>query len=133
VAGVGTGGTITGTGQILRERFPGVRIVAVEPAKSAVLSGKPAGPHRIDGIGAGFVPDILDRAIISEVRPIDEQDAQVTKLALARREGLLVGISSGAAVKIALDVARELGPGRTVVTVLPDTGERYFSSDESFR
>jgi cysteine synthase len=133
VAGVGTGGTITGVGQVLRAKFPAVRIVAVEPARSAVLSGHPAAAHRIDGIGAGFVPEILDRNLISEVRTIDDEDAQRVKQDLARREGLLVGISSGAAVKIALDVARELGPGKTVVTVLPDTGERYFSSDESFR
>ncbi len=132
VAGVGTGGTITGVGQVLRRKFPAVRIIAVEPAGSAVLSGQPGGEHRIDGIGAGFVPEILDRAQISEVRTIADQEAQRVKLDLARREGLLVGISSGAAVKIALDVAREMGPGRTVVTVLPDTGERYFSSDESF-
>jgi cysteine synthase A len=130
VAGVGTGGTITGVGRVLRQRFPGVRVVAVEPSKSAVLSGQTPGEHRIDGIGAGFVPEILDRSQISEVRTISEQDAQTFKLALAKREGLLVGISSGAAVKIALDVARELGPGKTVVTVLPDTGERYFSTDE---
>ncbi len=109
-----------------------MRIVAIEPSKSAVLSGRAAGEHRIDGIGAGFVPEILDRSIISEVRTISEEEAQEHKLALARREGLLVGISAGAAVKIALDVARELGRGKTVVTVLPDTGERYFSSDESF-
>jgi cysteine synthase A len=133
VAGVGTGGTITGVGRILRRRHPGVRIVAVEPSKSAVLSGQPPGEHRIDGIGAGFVPDILDRAVIDQVRTISEEDAQATKLALARQEGLLVGISAGAAVKIALDVARELGPGHTVVTVLSDTGERYFSSDEFFK
>jgi cysteine synthase len=133
VAGVGTGGTITGAGRVLARAFPRVRIVAIEPSKSAVLSGQPPSEHRIDGIGAGFVPEILDRSIISEVRTISEDDAQAGKLALARREGLLVGISSGAAVKIALDVARELGPGKTVVTVLPDTGERYFSSDESFR
>jgi cysteine synthase len=133
VAGVGTGGTITGAGRVLARAFPGIRIVAIEPSKSAVLSGQPPGEHRIDGIGAGFVPEILDRSIISEVRTISEEDAQAGKLALARREGLLVGISSGAAVKVALDVARELGPGKTVVTVLPDTGERYFSSDESFR
>jgi cysteine synthase A len=130
VAGVGTGGTITGVGQVLRRRFPGVRVVAVEPALAAVLSGRPPSQHRIDGIGAGFVPEILDRSVISEVRTIEEEDAQRVKLDLARREGLLVGISSGAAVKIALDVARELGPGKTVVTVLPDTGERYFSLDE---
>jgi cysteine synthase A len=133
VAGVGTGGTITGVGTVLRRRFPDVRIVAVEPAKSAVLSGGSIGEHRIDGIGAGFVPEILDRSLISEVRTIAEEDAQAMKLLLAKREGLLVGISAGAAVKIALDVARELGPGKTVVTVLPDTGERYFSTDESFK
>jgi cysteine synthase A len=133
VAGVGTGGTITGVGQVLRGKFPGVRIVAVEPSRSAVLSGRPPAAHRIDGIGAGFVPDILDRSVISEVRVIDEEAAQRTKLELARREGLLVGISSGAAVNVALDIARELGPGRTVVTVLPDTGERYFSSDANFK
>jgi cysteine synthase len=133
VAGVGTGGTITGVGQVLRERFPKVRIVAVEPAKSAVLSGKSAGEHRIDGIGAGFVPEILDRSVISEIRAIEEEEAQRVKIDLARREGLLVGISAGAAVKVALDVARELGPGKTVVTVLPDTGERYFSSDDFFK
>jgi cysteine synthase len=133
VAGVGTGGTITGVGRVLRRRFPGVRIVAIEPARSAMLSGRPPGEHRIDGIGAGFVPDILDRGLISEVRAISDEDAQQVKQALARREGLLVGISAGAAVKIALEVARELGPGRTVVTVLPDTGERYFSTDETFK
>ena len=130
VAGVGTGGTITGVGRVLRAGNPNVRVIAVEPSKSAVLSGQPPGEHRIDGIGAGFVPEILDRSVISEVRTITEQDAQTLKLALAKREGLLVGISAGAAVKIALDLAQELGPGRTVVTVLPDTGERYFSTDE---
>jgi cysteine synthase len=133
VAGVGTGGTITGVGRVLRRRFPGVRIVAVEPERSAVLSGRPPGEHRIDGIGAGFIPDILDRGVLSEVRPISEEAAQEVKLSLARREGLLVGISAGAAVQVALAVARELGPGRTVVTVLPDTGERYFSTDETFK
>jgi cysteine synthase A len=130
VAGVGTGGTITGVGRVLRAKFPNVRLVAVEPTESAVLSGRPAGEHRIDGIGAGFVPEILDRSLISEVRTVSEREAQEKKLALAKREGLLVGISSGAAVKVALDLARELGPGKTVVTVLPDTGERYFSTDE---
>ena len=132
VHGVGTGGTITGVGQVLRARFPRVRIIAVEPDKSAVLSGGKPGAHRIDGIGAGFVPAILDRSVLTEVRTISEDDAQRTKLALARREGLLVGISAGASVKIALDVARDLGPGKTVVTILCDTGERYFSSDASF-
>jgi cysteine synthase len=125
VAGVGTGGTITGVGQALRGRRPDVLLIAVEPARSAVLSGGAPGPHRIQGIGAGFVPDILDRALLSEVRPVGEEEAEATRLELARREGLLVGISAGAAVKVALDVARALGPGKTVVTVLPDTGERY--------
>ncbi len=132
VHGVGTGGTITGVGRVLRPLRPDVRIVAVEPEKSAVLSGGPPGEHRIDGIGAGFIPAILDRSVITDVRTISELDAQKTKLALARREGLLVGISAGASVKIALDIARELGPGKTVVTILCDTGERYFSSDAYF-
>jgi cysteine synthase A len=132
VHGVGTGGTITGVGQVLRAAHPHVRIVAVEPEKSAVLSGGKPGEHRIDGIGAGFVPQILDRSVITDVRTISEADAQRTKLELARREGLLVGISAGASVKIALDIARELGPGKTVVTILCDTGERYFSSDAYF-
>lgn len=132
VHGVGTGGTITGVGQVLRAKHPNVRIVAVEPEKSAVLSGGQPGEHRIDGIGAGFVPKILDRSVITDVRAISEADAQRTKLELARREGLLVGISAGASVKVALDIARELGPGKTVVTILCDTGERYFSSDAYF-
>jgi cysteine synthase len=132
VHGVGTGGTITGVGQVLREKRPDVRIVAVEPEESAVLSGGRPRAHRIDGIGAGFVPEILDRSVISEVRTVSEREAQRMKLALARDEGLLVGISAGASVKISLDIARELGPGKTIVTVLCDTGERYFSSDAYF-
>ncbi|MDB4982491.1 MAG: cysteine synthase [Myxococcales bacterium] len=132
VHGVGTGGTITGVGQVLRAKFPEIRIVAVEPAASPVLSGGKPGEHRIDGIGAGFVPANLDRSVLTDVRTITEADAQRTKLELARREGLLVGISAGASVKIALDIARELGPGKTVVTILCDTGERYFSSDAYF-
>jgi len=132
VAAVGTGGTISGVGRVLLGRNPQTRVVAVEPEKSPVLSGGRPAAHRIDGIGAGFVPQILDRSVISEVRTISEEDAQRVKLELARREGLLVGISAGANVKIALDVARELGPGHTVVTILCDTGERYFSSDAQF-
>jgi cysteine synthase A len=128
VAGVGTGGTITGVGQALRARRADVALVAVEPSKSAVLSGGAPGPHRIQGIGAGFVPEILDLALLTEVRRVGEDEAEATRLDLARREGLLVGISAGAAVKVALDVARALGPGKTVVTVLPDTGERYVSA-----
>jgi cysteine synthase A len=127
VAGVGTGGTITGVGQALRARHPGVAIVAVEPARSAVLSGGEPGAHAIQGIGAGFVPPILDRPLLTEVRRVTEADAHRVKLALARKEGLFAGVSSGAAVAVALDLARELGPGKTVVTVLPDTGERYVS------
>jgi cysteine synthase A len=132
VAGVGTGGTISGVGRVLLQKNAETKVVAVEPEKSAVLSGGKPAAHRIDGIGAGFVPQILDRSVISEVRTISEEDAQRVKLDLARREGLLVGISAGANVKIALDLARELGPGKTVVTVLCDTGERYFSSDSQF-
>jgi cysteine synthase A len=124
VAGVGTGGTITGVGQALRARYPEIAIIAVEPTASAVLSGGAPGPHRIQGIGAGFVPEILDRALLTEVRRVGEAEAEGSRIDLARREGLLVGISAGAAVKVALDVARALGPGKTVVTVLPDTGER---------
>jgi cysteine synthase len=128
VAGIGTGGTITGVGRALRARHPGVAIIGVEPASSAVLSGGTPGPHRIQGIGAGFVPENLDRSLLAEVRRVNEADAEEHRLRLAREEGLLVGISAGAAVKVALDVARALGPGKTVVTVLPDTGERYVSA-----
>lgn len=127
VAGVGTGGTITGVGQALRAAAPGVRLVAVEPEASAVLTGGRPGPHGIQGIGAGFVPELLDRGLLSEIRTISARDARREQQALAREEGLLVGISSGANVKVALDVAAELGEGKTVVTVLADTGERYLS------
>jgi len=133
VAGVGTGGTITGVGRALRARHPGVAIIGVEPTNSAVLSGGPPGPHRIQGIGAGFVPENLDRSLLSEVRRVSEGDAEEHRLRLAREEGLLVGISAGAAVKAAIDVARALGPGKTVVTVLPDTGERYISAPSTAR
>jgi cysteine synthase len=133
VAGVGTGGTITGVGRALRARHPEVAIIGVEPAASAVLSGGAPGPHRIQGIGAGFVPETLDRGLLTEVRRVTEADAEDHRLRLAREEGLLVGISAGAAMKVALDVARELGPGKTVVTVLPDTGERYLSAPASPR
>jgi cysteine synthase A len=122
VSAVGTGGTITGVGRALRAASPAVRVVAVEPEESAVLQGGRPGPHSIQGIGAGFVPELLDRPLLSEVRSIATRDAQRVQGALAREEGLLVGISSGANVKVALDVARELGPGHTVVTVLCDGG-----------
>ncbi len=132
VSGVGTGGTITGVGSIFREQYPNVRIIAVEPATSAVLSGERVGPHKIQGIGAGFVPRILDRSVIHEVRKISDRDAYETKVKLAKEEGLLVGISSGANAFIACQVAQKLGAGKRVVTVMCDTGERYFSLDEYF-
>ena len=129
VAGVGSGGTISGVGRVLKREFPGIKIIAVEPADSAVLSGKEPGAHGIQGIGAGFVPEILDTSIYDSVVAVSTEDASTTTRALARREGLFVGISSGAAVHAALDVAKELGPGRSVLVVLPDTGERYLSTD----
>jgi cysteine synthase A len=132
VAGVGTGGTITGVGEVFRDQLPGCRIIAVEPTTSAVLSGGPVGPHKIQGIGAGFVPDILNRSVIHEVRKVNDRDAYETKVALAKKEGLLVGISAGANAFVAMEVARQLGPGKRVVTVMCDTGERYFSLDEYF-
>lgn len=127
VAGVGTGGTITGVGEVLRERIPRVRIVAVEPARSPVLSGGKSRVHGIQGIGASFVPGILNRTVIDEIVQVSDEDAMATALRLAREEGLLAGISAGANVWAALGVAEKLGPGRTVVTVLCDTGERYLS------
>lgn len=127
VAGVGTGGTITGVGEVLKREVPGVRVVAVEPAASPLLSGGSPGPHRIQGIGANFIPKVLNRAILDDVVPVAEQDAFAMMGRLAREEGLLVGISAGAAVHAAVQVALQLGPGRRVVTVLPDTGERYLS------
>jgi cysteine synthase A len=132
VAGVGTGGTITGVGEVLKTHNPAVRIIAVEPAASAVLSGKPAGPHKIQGIGAGFIPRVLNRSILDEIITVTDDEAFRTKKDLATREGLLVGISSGANVFAARQVARQLGKGKCVVTVLPDRGERYFSIEKYF-
>ncbi len=129
VAGVGSGGTISGVGRVLKQRFPGIRIIAVEPTDSAVLSGMEPGAHGIQGIGAGFVPDILDTSVYDSVVAVSTEDASAMTRALARMEGLFVGISSGAAVHAALDVAKELGPGRSVLAILPDTGERYLSTD----
>jgi cysteine synthase A len=133
VSAIGTGGTVTGVGSVLRERFPDCRVIGVEPARSQVLSGKPPGPHKIQGIGAGFVPATLDRSVLTELRTVEDRDAYAMSQRLAREEGLLVGISSGANVFVAAEVARELGPGRRVLTILCDTGERYFSLDEYFR
>lgn len=132
VAGVGTGGTITGVGSVLREHNPNVKIVAVEPDRSAVLSGDPPGPHKIQGIGAGFVPKVLDTSIYDRVARIRDQDAYRMRQRLAHEEGLLVGISAGAAMVAATELACELGPGKNVITVLCDTGERYFSLDAYF-
>jgi cysteine synthase A len=130
VAGVGTGGTITGVGRVWRQRRPGVRIVAVEPAASPVLSGGQAGPHKIQGIGAGFVPDNLDRTVIDEVIAVDNDTALATARRLAREEGILAGISSGAAAAAALQVAaRPEMAGKLVVFVVPSTSERYISTD----
>jgi len=129
VAGVGTGGTITGVGQVLRKKFPSVKIFAVEPEDSPVLSGGKPGPHKIQGIGAGFVPDVLDTKIYDSVIKVATKDAQATTRALAKMEGLFVGISSGAATWAAIKVAKDLGPGKTVVVILPDLGERYLSTD----
>ncbi len=132
VAGVGTGGTISGVGAALRRERREARIIAVEPAASAQLSGGERGPTKIQGLAAGFVPKNFDRSVVDEIRLVADRDAYDTKVALAKSEGLLVGISAGAAVFAALEVARELGPGKNVVTLLPDTGERYFSLDEYF-
>ena len=132
VAGVGTGGTITGVGRMLKERNPGVKIIAVEPQSSAVLSGKPAGEHKIEGIGAGFIPKVLGRDIIDEVITVSDKDAFITAQNLAQKEGLFAGISSGAACWAALKVAEELGPQKTVVVILPDGGQRYFSLWQNF-
>jgi cysteine synthase A len=130
VAGVGTGGTITGVGGYLREKLDGkVRIVAVEPKSSPVLSGGEPGFHKIQGIGAGFVPEILDTRVYNEVVPVSDEDATLYARRLAREEGLLVGISSGAACCAALQVARRLGAGKVVATIFCDTGERYLTTD----
>jgi cysteine synthase A len=128
VCGVGTGGTITGVGQVLKERRPDSLIVAVEPATSAVLSGGLPGPHKIQGIGAGFVPEVLDRAVIDEVIGVDDESALARAREAAQREGLLVGISSGAAIHAALELAaRPKMAGKRVVVIVPDGGERYIS------
>jgi cysteine synthase A len=127
VAGVGTGGTITGVGEVLKEKVPGVRVVGVEPARSPVLSGGKARPHGIQGIGASFVPGVLNRQVMDEIILVRDEDATATSRRLAREEGLLVGISAGANVWAACQVAARLPADRVVVTVLCDTGERYLS------
>ncbi|TQR29210.1 cysteine synthase A [Brevibacillus brevis] len=128
ISGIGTGGTITGVGQVLREHYPNVQIVAVEPAASPVLSGGKPGPHKIQGIGAGFVPDILDTQIYDEIIKVENEDAFETARRVARQEGILGGISSGAAIHAALQVAAKLGKGKKVIAIIPSNGERYLST-----
>ena len=133
VAAVGTGGTISGVGRALRELYPSCLVIAVEPESCATISRGERGPSKIQGIAAGFIPRNYDATVVSQVRTVTDELAYQTKLDLAKREGLLAGISSGANVAVALQVARELGEGKNVVTMLCDTGERYFSLDEYFK
>ena len=132
VAAVGTGGTITGCGEVFKERNPRINVIAVEPAGSPVLSGGDPGPHKIQGIGAGFIPKVLNRSILDRVITVTDDEAYQTSKLLAKKEGLLVGISAGANVFAAQKVAEELGPDKNVVTILPDTGERYISIEKYF-
>jgi cysteine synthase len=132
VAAVGTGGTITGCGELFKERNPNVKVIAVEPAGSPVLSGGEPGPHKIQGIGAGFIPKVLNRSIIDQIMTVTDDEAYQTAKQLSKKEGLLVGISAGANVFAAQKVAQELGPGKNVVTILCDTGERYISIEKYF-
>jgi cysteine synthase A len=128
VSGVGTGGTITGAGEVLKEKYPDIRIVAVEPAASPVLSGGKPGPHKIQGIGAGFVPDILNTEIYDEIIKVENEEAFAMARIVARTEGILGGISSGAAIHAAKKVAKELGPDKNVIVIIPSNGERYLST-----
>ena len=132
VAAVGTGGTITGCGEVFKERKPNVKVIAVEPSGSPVLSGGDPGPHKIQGIGAGFVPKVLNRSILDKVITVTDEQAYQTAKLLAKKEGLLVGISAGANVFASQQVAKELDPGLNVVTILCDTGERYLSIEKYF-
>jgi cysteine synthase len=128
IAGIGTGGTITGVGQVLRESIPGVKVYAVEPTDSPVLSGGKPGPHKIQGIGAGFVPKVLDTKIYDEIIQITTEQAYDAARNAASKEGILAGVSGGAAISAALQVAKELGKGKKVLAIIPDNGERYFST-----
>ena len=130
IAGVGTGGTVTGVGEYLKSRKPGVKVIAVEPATSPVLSGGKPGPHKIQGIGAGFVPEVLNTGVYDEIITVQNEDAFAAGKRIARRQGVLVGISSGAALHAAIEVAkRPENEGKTIVALLPDTGDRYLSTD----
>jgi cysteine synthase len=128
IAGIGTGGTISGTGEVLKQNFPNVKIYAVEPAGSPLLSGGGPGPHKIQGIGANFIPEILNRDIYDQVLTVENEEAFDTARTVAKKEGLLVGISSGAAIFAGLKVAKELGAGKRVVVIVPSNGERYLST-----
>ncbi|KEF36440.1 cysteine synthase A [Schinkia azotoformans MEV2011] len=128
VSGIGTGGTITGAGEVLKERFPEIKIYAVEPTDSPVLSGGKPGPHKIQGIGAGFVPEVLNTKVYDEIIKIDNEEAFEHARRAGREEGVLCGISSGAAIAAALKIAKELGKGKKVLAILPDNGERYLST-----
>ncbi|MEJ6949805.1 cysteine synthase A [Natronospora cellulosivora (SeqCode)] len=132
VAAVGTGGTLTGTGQVLKEKFPEIQITAVEPKDSAVISGEKPGPHMIQGIGAGFIPNVLNQDLIDNIITIGNKEAYKMSLRLASEEGILAGISAGANVLAALKVAKELGKDKNIVTIIPDTGERYLSLHKVF-
>lgn len=129
VSGVGTGGTLTGAGRYLKKRNPELKIIAVEPANSPVISGGDPGPHKIQGIGAGFIPAILDTELIDEIYKITDEEAMETARQAARKEGILIGISSGAALAAALKIAQKAGKGKTIVAIAPDTGERYLSTE----
>ncbi len=133
VAGIGTGGTITGVGEILKQANPSVTIIGVEPAGSPVLSGGESGSHLIQGIGAGFVPKVLNRSIIDQILTISDEEAYQTSQRLVKEEGLFVGLSAGAACYAALQIAEKIGSGKTVVVIFPDTGERYFSAERYFQ
>ncbi|SES43350.1 cysteine synthase A [Psychrobacillus sp. OK032] len=128
VSGIGTGGTITGAGGVLKEKFPGIQVVAVEPKDSNVLSGGKPGPHKIQGIGAGFVPKVLDTEIYDSITQVSNEDAYETSRAVAKSEGILGGVSAGAAIYAALQLAKQLGKGKKVVAIIPDNGERYLST-----
>ncbi|MHA2152505.1 MAG: cysteine synthase A, partial [Candidatus Thorarchaeota archaeon] len=129
VSGVGTGGTVTGVGRVLKKEITGIRIVAVEPEESPILSRGEKGPHKIQGIGAGFVPEVLDRSVIDEIMTVSYELAAKTTRLLARQEGIFAGVSSGAALWAALESAKKLGNKKRVLVMLPDTGERYLSTD----